>query len=799
MPVRATAMGISTAATQPFLSPCPLRTEVQMPEPKLKDKQWEQRFEEDLLKLWREEKRYAFNPASKKPFYVIDTPPPYPSGQWHIGAVAGYSLIDMCARAQRMLGFEVLFPFGLDRNGINIELTVERKHGKRLHDFDREEFIDLCRQEIQKYCDQIHVLSRRIGMSCDFDNYYFETDSPEYRRVTQAVFIDLFNKGLVYEGLRPSYYCTKCGTTIAEADIEYQERPSKLTYVAFGLHDGGGELVIATTRPELIPACRAIIVHPDDERFHKLRHHRAIVPIFEREVPIHPHPNAKPEFGTGAAMICSYGDQVDIQLFRELSLEPISAIGEDGRMTEAAGPYKGMTVEAARAKIIEDLKALGLVRKQEDVVHKTPMCERSKTPIEFIQMKDWYLKQLPVLDDLRRSARSMEFHPDRHRQLLLDWIDSVTIDWPISRRRYYHTEIPLWYCEDCFAPIVPPPGKYYRPWRDPPPFDSCPHCGGKRLRGEDRVFDTWMDSSNTNLVATLFMRDDDFFRKHFPTTLRPQGRDIVRNWLYYTTLKSWYVMHEKPFHHVFVHGLGLDEHGRAMHKSQGNVVDTEPVIAKHGADAFRFWSAAETMPGDDFRISEDRIAGGRKFINKLWNTMRFVSMFEQPATGDLKATDRWILSELNELVRVSREGYEDYNFFVPANRCREFLWNVFAPHYLEMVKGRAYEGDTGARFTLNEVMKTLLRILAPITAFSTDKMWREVYGGSVHDQAMPEARTDWENDLRRLTQGLIEFNSKVWKDKKDRGLSLNEPLQGVTIPENLKPFEADLVRMHKIG
>jgi valyl-tRNA synthetase len=179
--------------------------------------------------------------------------------------------------------------------------------------------------------------------------------------------------------------------------------------------------------------------------------------------------------------------------------------------------------------------------------------------------------------------------------------------------------------------------------------------------------------------------------------------------------------------------------------------------------------------------------------------MRFVSMFEQPATGDLKATDRWILSELNELVRVSREGYEDYNFFVPANRCREFLWNVFAPHYLEMVKGRAYEGDTGARFTLNEVMKTLLRILAPITAFSTDKMWREVYGGSVHDQAMPEARTDWENDLRRLTQGLIEFNSKVWKDKKDRGLSLNEPLQGVTIPENLKPFEADLVRMHKIG
>jgi len=235
-----------------------------------------------------------------------------------------------------------------------------------------------------------------------------------------------------------------------------------------------------------------------------------------------------------------------------------------------------------------------------------------------------------------------------------------------------------------------------------------------------------------------------------------------------------------------------------MHKSQGNVVDTEPVIAKHGADAFRFWSAAETMPGDDFRISEDRIAGGRKFINKLWNTMRFVSIFKQPATGNLQAADRWILSELNELVRVSREGYQDYNFFVPANRCREFIWNIFAPHYVEMVKGRAYEGDTGARFTLNEVMKALLRILAPITPFSTDKMWREVYGGSVHDQAMPEARPDWETGMRGLTQGLIEFNSKVWKDKKDRGLSLNEPLEGVVTPDSLKPFEADLVKMHKI-
>ncbi len=768
-----------------------------MPDPRLKPKQWDPCFEEELIKSWREENRYAFNRSSGKSIYIIDTPPPYPSGSWHIGAVAGYSLIDMAARAQRMLGHEVLFPWGLDKNGINIELTVERKHGKSLHEFDREEFIELCRHEIQKYCDQINVLALRIGMSCDFENYYYETDSADYRRVTQAIFIDLFKRGLVYEGLRPSYFCTKCGTTIAEADIEYREKASKLTHIAFELVDGG-ELVIATTRPELIPACRAIIVHPDDERYHKTRHKKVIVPIIDREVPVIPHPNAKPEFGSGAAMICSYGDQVDIQLFRELNLEPIDAIGSDGMMTNEAGPYKGLPVETAREKILEDLEALGLVRKQESVVHKTPLCERSKTPIEFIQMKDWYLKQLPAIEDLKRLVKEMQFFPDRHRQLLLDWIESVTIDWPISRRRYYHTEIPLWYCDDCYAPLLPTPGKYYRPWKDPPPFDACPHCGGKNLRGEDRVFDTWMDSSNTNLVATLFMRDDDFFRKHFPTTLRPQGREIVRNWLYYTTLKSWYVTGEKPFRHVFIHGLGLDEHGRAMHKSLGNVIDPEPIIMKEGADAFRFWSASETMPGDDFRISEVRIAGARKFLNKLWNVARFVSNFDIPKAGKLQGPDRWILSELNELIRSSKDGYLEYNFFIPANRSREFLWNLFAPHYIEMVKGRVYEGDTGAKYTLHEVLKVLLRILAPITPFCTDRIWRDVYGGSVHDEEMPEAREEWGSELKRLTPELLEFNAHIWKDKKDQNLSLKEPLENVVIPESLKPFESDLVKMHNI-
>jgi valyl-tRNA synthetase len=767
-----------------------------MAEPKLRDKRWEAAKEEEVLQLW-EDDLYRFRKDSGKPVFTIDTPPPYPSGSWHIGAVAGYSLIDMIARAKRMMGFEVLFPFGLDRNGINIELTVERKFNKSLHEFDREEFIRLCREEVEKNSKLLLDLARRIGFSADFDEYYYETDSPEYRRVTQAIFIELFKRGLFYKGLRPTFYCPGCRTPIAEADIEYAELPSRLLYITFP-GKGDKDLTVATTRPELLCACKAVIVHPEDDRYEDMHGATVTVPLHGQEVEVHPHTAARPEFGTGAAMICSYGDTTDIQLFRELNLQPVAAIDEDGRMTEAAGKYAGMTVVEAREAIAEDLEREGLLVKAESVLHKTPICQRSEDPIEFVLSEDWYMKQLDVLPELRSLVSEMQFHPERHKQLLLDWIDSLTIDWPVGRRRYYHTEIPLWYCESCGEVLVPEPGKYYRPWKDPAPFDACPKCGGKRFRGEEGVFDTWMDSSNSNLVACLYMRDPEFFEAHFPTSLRPQGRDIVRNWLYYTLLKSYTLLGRKPFEHVFIHGMGLDKHGRAMHKSLGNVIEPGPILERYGADAFRFWAASETNVGDDFRISEEKIAGAKKFLTKLWNVARFISSFPERESSELKTAERWILSELNQLVADCRRGYDDFNFFIPANRIRDFLWNLFAPHYIEMVKFRAYEGDAGCLHVLHTVLRHILRLLAPICPFITDYIWREVYGGSVHRESLPEPREGWESRLRRLTPILVEFNSSVWKEKKTKGLALKEEISGVALPKELLPLAEDLVRMHNL-
>ncbi len=767
-----------------------------MGEPALKEKAWEPSFEEEVLAAWKAEPDlYRFDPAPGQPVYIIDTPPPYPSGSWHIGAVMAYAMIDMIARAQRMLGRAVLFPFGLDRNGINVERTVEKKTGKPLHLWDREAFIEACRQEIAPIGQGILDLAKRAGMSADFDHLY-TTDSDEYRAYSQAIFLELWPKGLFYRGERPTLWCPVCETPLAEADIEYEDRASKLVWMKFPLP--GGHIPIATTRPELLVACRAVIVHPDDERYTSLHGKKVRVPIYGHEVPIVPHPMAKPEFGSGAAMICSYGDMVDILLFRELRLDPVKAIDERGRLTEAAGPLKGFKVEEARAKAIEELRKQGALEKVESIQHKTPTCSRSLNPIEFVSSDAWYLKQLEFRNDLRRLAHEMQFRPPRHRQLLLDWIDGLTIDWPISRRRYYHTEIPLWYCKQCGETLAPQPGKYYRPWKDPAPFEKCPKCGSRDFIGEDRVFDTWMDSSVSNLFVTRYLTDPSFFEANFPVSLRPQGREIVRTWLYYTTLKSFLVRQSKPFETVFIHGLGLDARGRAMHRTLGNVIDPWPLIKKHGADASRFFVASETNLGDDFRISEAKIGGAAKFITKLWNVARFISSFDEPSAGKLQPSDEWILAELNRVIESCRGAYEDLNLFISSNRCRDFLWNLFAPHYVEMVKARAYEGDTGARWTLHACLRDILRLLAPIIPFSTDAIWRSVHGGSVHAETFPMPRDGIPASRADFTEGLVAFNADVWKRKRDQGLSLNVELPGVEVPGGLKPLETDLRRMHHL-
>jgi valyl-tRNA synthetase len=781
-------------------------------EPKIKDKSWNPAVEQIIRKKWEETDIYKFSIKKEKEAFVIDTPPPYPSGRpWHIGAAAHYAQIDMIARTARMMGYNVMFPIGIDRNGLPVEIYTEKKYKVRMRQMDREKFLDLCRVALDDLEAEMIQIMKNMGLSGNFEEYY-RTDSDEFRALTQSTFIELWKRELVYLANRPNNYCPDCGTTIADAEIIYEDIPTKLIYMNFKVRETNENIIIASTRPELLFACQSIIVNPEDERYLGLQGKHAILPLFDREVEILPHHSAKPEFGSGAVMVCSYGDQNDVQIFRELGLKEIVALNSNGVTTSAAGPYSNLRVNQARIRIIEDLKNAGLLLKEENIIHRTPLCERSKTPIEIIPLQDYFVKQLNFIPKLKELTMKIKFHPETHKQILLNWIDSVAIDWPVSRRRFYGTEIPIWYCNNCKTPNLPKPGKYYRPWKEKPPFERCNKCGNTEFIGEDRTFDTWMDSSITPLFITKYKRDQELYKHSYPTKIRPQAKDIVRTWLYYTMLRCYQLTGQLAWSDAWIMGYGVDEKGEKMSKSKGNVIDPFPIVHRYGADTFRFWSASEANLGQDFRCSEQKILSSQKFLSKLWNLGRFLSSFDfiSEAPHELSASDKWILAELSNLVEECEKGYEDFNFFIPANAIREFTWGLFASHYVEMVKGRVYDindsvGQKSAIFTLHKCLSTILKLLAPLCPFITEELWTKIYSTqSIHLQCLPHAQKYY-LEMRKSTQYITEFNSRVWNKKKQtisrktgKPLSLKDSID-ITVPIELDAFKKDLCIMHNLG
>lgn len=765
----------------------------------ISQKAWDPRIEDEMLERWGREGLHARPEADS--YYTIDTPPPYPSGRpWHIGAAAHYAQIDMIARAARMEGRAVYFPIGIDRNGLPVEIYTEKKHNIRMRDVPRGEFLEMCREALDQLESEMVQIMRALGMSGELDGRY-HTDTPQYRSMTQATFIRLWREGRIYLATRPNNYDWASGTTIADAEIAYRDVPSKLVGMRFVV-EGSDPITIASTRPELLCACRAVIVNPDDTRYAGMIGKEATVPVYGHTVRIHAHPSARPDFGSGAVMVCSYGDHNDVALFRELGLEEVISVGMDGRMTPAAGKYAGLRPKRARDSIIQDMREAGILEYERDITHRTPVSERSGTPVEIVPMDEYYVKQKDQIGRMRELADSIVFHPPMHRQILHNWLDSITIDWPVSRRRYYGTEVPVWYCDSCGLPHVPEPGRYYQPWREEYPGEKCDSCGDKAFTGETRTLDTWMDSSISPLFVSGYDRDPGLFEKAYPTAVRPQSKDIVRTWLYYTLLRCDLLTGRAPWREAWIMGYGLDERGLKMSKSRGNAIDPYPVIQKYGADAFRLWSASEVNHGYDFRCNEQKIDSMRKFLSKIWNVSRLLSEFPPTGEADPLPADSWILYELDRLVEKCREGYRSYNFFVPATAVREFTWNLFAAHYIEMVKRRARrDGFTesegaAAVHTMHTVLSTILRLLAPIVPFITDHLWRALYSEeSVHLQRLPEARDADPPGV--VAADVVTFNSMVWNKKKAAGLSLKDEIS-VDIPEGLLPMAADLRAMHNI-
>ncbi len=775
--------------------------------PRLKDKRWKIEYEEKLLETWLKEGLYDFKFEEGKPIFSIDTPPPYASGIWHVAATAHYVQFDIFARYFRMKGYNVYFPMGIDRNGLPVEIKVEQEYGIKARNMDREKFIELCREKLDEYEKYILEVIRRTGMLANYLHPY-RTDDPDYRAFTQATFIEMWRKGLIYEDDRPTIWCPECYTPIAEAELEYKEFDGKLYYIKFPLVGQEGSLIIATTRPELIGATAAVLYNPNDERYTGYKDSEVLIPIYNYRVKVIPHPIVDPEYGSGVMMLSSYGDLDDVRIFRELGLKPRILISPDGTMNELSGKYKGLKVLEAREAIVKDLEREGYLVKVEKVKQRIPLCWRSKNPVEFINVKALYLKQLEFRDELLRIIDDIEFIPSFHKQILINWINSISIDWAISRERYYGTEVPIWYCKRCGAPHLPEPGKYYRPWKDKAPFEKCTKCGYTEFIGDTRTFDTWMDSSVSCLYISKYGRDEEFFRKVFPVSMRPQGIDIVRTWLYYTLLRVYLLIGKPAFKYVRLSGMGLDKEGRPMSKSLGNIVEPLPVIEKYGADAFRIWSASDTKIGYNYNYDEKKIEAARNFVTKIWNISRFISNFPdltgEVKINDLMELDKQILYRLNKLIEIADKEYSSLDSFETMRELRIFTWEVFASHYMELVKPRAYNKDglfseeerRSVYATLHIVLKTILKILHPVAPFITDYIWRELYGGNILREEFP-SKFDIVIDTP-LMDDIVKLNSHIWKYKGDIGLKRKDPIKKVVLPERFKAFEKDIKAFHNI-
>ena len=572
-----------------------------------------------LQKFWDSEKIYAFDKNSKKPVYSIDTPPPTVSGSLHIGHAFNFTQFDTIARFKRMSGNNVFFPFGTDDNGLATERLVEKLKGIKARDMKRDDFIKLCLETIKELRKEYIADVKRVGISCDF-NIFYSTIDDHCRKISQRSFIDLYEQNREYQKEAPTIWCPECHTAIAQAELKDKEIHSAFNDIVF--KSGKEDLIIATTRPELLPSCVAIFYNPKDDRYKKLKGKKAKVPLFNFEVPILEDEKADPSKGTGLVMCCTFGDQTDVEWWKAHNLPLKISIDRHGRMNENAGIYQELNVKDARKKIIEDLKSKGLLRKSEKISHIVNVHERCDTEIEFLVTKQWFIKYLDLKEKFLELGKKLKWHPEFMRVRYDNWIKGLKWDWCISRQRYFGVPFPVWYCEKCSHVILAKRENLpVDPLTDKPPMKECPKCGSKNIIPESDVLDTWATSSLTPRLAIELM-PKELEKKLYPMSLRPQAQDIITFWLFNTIAKSWLHYKTLPWQNAMISGYVLDPTGEKMAKSKGNIVKPQDLIEKYSADAMRFWSCASRL-GEDVTTQEKEMVAGQKTITKLWNAAKF--------------------------------------------------------------------------------------------------------------------------------------------------------------------------------
>ena len=756
-----------------------------------------------LQQKWADEGIYKYNPDSGKEIYAIDTPPPTVSGMIHMGHIFSYVQAEVLARYQRMTGKEVFYPFCFDDNGLPSERFTEKVKKVKAQDMTRGEFVKLCLEVAKDAEAQFRDLWNSFGFSCDWSLMYTTID-PWVQRISQRSFLDLVAKDRVYRKEAPTLWCPECQTAVAQAETEDKEFPSHFHDLEFQLASGSGVIPIATTRPELIPACVAVFVNPDDDRWKHLVGRKVKVPLYDREVEIKADDKVDIEKGSGAVMCCTFGDTTDIEWWRQHDLDLRIILDNRGHMNETTGFLQGMYWKKARKVIVAKLVEEGYSKGGKDITHAVNVHERCGTPLEFLVNRQWFIRVLDKKDELIEKGNEINWYPPHFKVRYNHWVENLKWDWCISRQRFYGVPFPVWFCEKCKTPIFADESSLPVDPLVDSPGKPCPNCGSTEFVPESDVMDTWATSSLTPQINMKWGEEDQ--RKNiFPMALRPQAHDIIRTWAFYTIAKA--LLHENkiPWKDVMISGHSLNPNRQKMSKSKGNVAgDPVAALKEFSADELRYWACSSKL-GTDVVFSKDVLGEGRRLVTKLWNATKFaegrLEGFDPNRKVELHPFDRWLLSRLTETVKKATAAMQQYEYSVCMREAETFFWKALCDNYLEISKNRLYGDDEDARaaaqYTLYTALYAVLRLFAPIMVHITEELYLEIFKPvenheSIHTAEWPESDFMDQEALELGNKALLVIE-EARRFKSENSLSMATVMESIEISEELKPFEADLM------
>jgi valyl-tRNA synthetase len=767
-------------------------------------------IEEINHQKWKNLKINQYNPnISREETFVVDTPPPGISGTLHMGHVFSYTQTDFIVRYKRMIGKNIFYPMGFDDNGLPTEKLVEKTKKIKSTSMSRAEFVSLCKEVVPIEEENCRDLFNNLSLSVDWSLEY-QTISDQSISISQMSFLDLVEKKQIYRANQPILWDPVDQTALAQTDIIDKERESIMIDIIFKT-ENGDNIIIATTRPELLPCCAAIFFHPDDSRYINLKGQNAIAPLFNIKVPIMSDMNVDIKKGTGLVMCCTYGDSKDIEWKKAYNLPENVIIDKSGKIItdyefdersinqEAAHinfqKISGLYAKDARVKIIELLKELNFIAKETPIIQSVKCAERSGAPLEIISTPQWFVNLLDHKDAMLKKSNELNWYPGSMKIKLEQWINSISWDWCISRQRFFGVPFPVWYSKK-----LGEKGKPIFASQDQLPVDplkDLPRGYSKDEVDPDfDVMDTWATSSvspqlNSHGINDKYFIDKDRHNILFPADLRPQAHEIIRTWTYYTMLKAYFHEGKLPWKDIMISGWCLASDKTKMSKSKGNIVDPVTLLKNHGADIVRYWAASSRL-GADTAYSEEVLLNGKRLINKLWNSGNFVLMHINDIIANDKTedqifceTDLWILSKLNKLIDSTTQYLDKYEYALAKESIEKFFWNDFCDNYLEIIKVRIYDkdgidnkGQLSAKLTLYRVYETLLKLFAPYIPHITEALYNNIYDEnvSIHANHMWPSYKEIIEDHNHV-EDIIKILDLVRKNKADNNLSIKAKIE----------------------